>query len=284
MRCKKNRNQKKHTMSYILNDQQKMNEIIFAQRNKNYGAYLIRSSYGTTMFKSLLTIFFGFGIIMYAIWHFSPRPSSPTRNLFLIPEKDSIYVITCDLSEQLEEAETKNAASQKESQSNSAETGTRVSDTVTVEKKSALNSEALTNKGTGIDPEGSDGGAEGSGESGNGGSVTTELNPEVVHHIADKEPKYAGGLRALYSFLSTKLKYPEKAQEYGKEGTVFIRFVVDQKGIVGNLSLLNNLGYGLDEEAMRVVSMIPDFESPGIVDGKPVKVYYQLPIKFNLKR
>ena len=57
-------------------------------------------------------------------------------------------------------------------------------------------------------------------------------------------------------------------------------FVVDETGRVGTLSLLNNLGYGLDDEALRVVGMIPKFKSPAKANGEAVSVYFQLPIKF----
>jgi len=116
---------------------------------------------------------------------------------------------------------------------------------------------------------------------GTGGSnivSTVKSNFEV-----DAMPEFEGGLSALYKFLLSRLRYPERAMDAGVQGTVFVKFVVDEKGRVGNLSLLNNLGYGLDDEARRVVSMIPNFKSPAKVKGEPVKVYYQLPIRFQYK-
>jgi protein TonB len=64
---------------------------------------------------------------------------------------------------------------------------------------------------------------------------------------------------------------------------VYVKFVVSERGKVEKVMLQNNLGYGLDDEAKRVVSIIPDFKSPAKVKGHPVKVYYQLPIRFKLR-
>ena len=67
------------------------------------------------------------------------------------------------------------------------------------------------------------------------------------------------------------------------EGTVYVRFVVDKSGKVGRAELLNKKGFGLDEEALRVVAMIPAFKKPGTKGGVPVNVYYNLPIKFRMQ-
>jgi protein TonB len=113
-------------------------------------------------------------------------------------------------------------------------------------------------------------------------TITTP-SVDVVVTIPDTQPEFEGGLAALYAWMGRNLKYPEIAREIGKEGTVYVKFVVDQNGKVGHLSLLNTAGYGFDEEALRVVGMLPNFKKPGTVSGKAVKVYYHLPIKFRIK-
>jgi len=85
--------------------------------------------------------------------------------------------------------------------------------------------------------------------------------------------KREGGLSPLYKFVSSKLKYPERASEYAIQCTVFVKFVIDEQGKVDSLSPLNNLGCGLYSDGQRVVALIPNFKKPAKVNGKDVKVY-----------
>lgn len=89
--------------------------------------------------------------------------------------------------------------------------------------------------------------------------------------------------RRLIEFISRNLEYPESATEEGVEGTVYVRFTVNASGKVVNPVVLNEVGNGCDEEALRVVKMLPSWE-PGMNDQKPVAVEMNLPIQFSLKK
>lgn len=88
----------------------------------------------------------------------------------------------------------------------------------------------------------------------------------------------------LNKFLSTNLKYPKVAVEKKIQGTVYVEFVVSEEGIVKNCKVVKGekLGAGLPEEALRVVKSMPKW-NPGMQSGKPVSVYYTVPIKFAMK-
>lgn len=88
--------------------------------------------------------------------------------------------------------------------------------------------------------------------------------------------------RALIDFISRNLVYPEQAQSDDIEGTVYVRFKVTATGKVTDAKVLNYIGGGCDEEALRVVNMFPDW-SPAQSDLKPVAVEMNLPILFALK-
>lgn len=262
-------------MSYLINNQQKVNDIIFANRNKSYGAYAIRSAYGNTVFKSLAFMMLGFGTIMAIAFFMSNKPADQSSGPLILFD-DSVYVVPFNneppkLPEPL--------IPQERSQGGSSSMSTVISNTATVETNTTME--------TGSGPTTSTVTTEGTSGPTTGTAATTPTvdagASEVVFAIPDSSPEFEGGLRALYAFLGSKLKFPQEALDNGKEGTVYVKFVVDQNGKVCNLKLLNNLGYGLDQEALRVVAMIPDFKSPGKVNGKAVKVYYQLPIKFKVK-
>ncbi|HSG68454.1 MAG TPA: energy transducer TonB, partial [Bacteroidales bacterium] len=104
---------------------------------------------------------------------------------------------------------------------------------------------------------------------------------ELVYTVVEEMPQYPGGQKAMYAYLGENIKYPEEAKKKGISGTVFVTFVILDNGEVSNVSILRGVGYGCDEEALRVVKGMPKW-TPGKQDGKPVNVSFNLPIKFNL--
>jgi len=88
--------------------------------------------------------------------------------------------------------------------------------------------------------------------------------------------------RALINFISRNLNYPEQAQADDIEGTVYVRFSVSEYGKVTNAKVLNQIGGGCDEEALRVVNMFPDWD-PAKNNMQPVAVEMDLPVLFALK-
>lgn len=110
-------------------------------------------------------------------------------------------------------------------------------------------------------------------------SVNTK---EPVYTVVTKMPGYPGGDKAYQRFLSKNIKYPEEARKNGISGTVYLSFIVEKDGKVSNVKLLRGIGSGCDKEAIRVVSLFPDYE-PGLdEDGKPVRTVFNIPISFKL--
>lgn len=102
-----------------------------------------------------------------------------------------------------------------------------------------------------------------------------------VYVIVEEMPTYPGGEKALYQFVSKNIRYPKKALDKGWEDKVTIRFVVNKKGKVSKVHVVSGKYKELNKEAVRVVSMLEGF-TPGKQQGKPVKVWYTLPIAFKL--
>lgn len=92
-------------------------------------------------------------------------------------------------------------------------------------------------------------------------------------------PQFPGGMAAFYKFLSANIKYPEQAKKENVKGHVFISFVIEKDGSVANIKVDKGLGAGTDEEAVRVLKLSPKW-IPGTQNGEPVRVKYNLPIKF----
>lgn len=111
--------------------------------------------------------------------------------------------------------------------------------------------------------------------------VLDEKDSDTIYKVVEIMPEFPGGKENLMKYLAENINYPEKAKEDGVKGRVFISFVVEKDGAVGGVKLLRGIGSGCDIEAMRVIKSMPNWK-PGLSEGKPVRVQYNLPIKFQL--
>ena len=106
--------------------------------------------------------------------------------------------------------------------------------------------------------------------------------PNDVHEIATKMPSYPGGFQELFKYLQNNINYPPQATIAHIEGRVIVAFIVEKDGSLTGVRIAKSVHPSLDEEAVRVVSAMPNW-IPGEEDGHPVRVRYVLPITFNLK-
>ena len=105
---------------------------------------------------------------------------------------------------------------------------------------------------------------------------------EKIYSFTEVIPEWKDGKEALFGYLSSNLHYPKEALQKCISGTVYVQFIVEKDGSINeNVKLLRGIGYGCDEEAMRVVKNMPKWK-PGKQSGEPVRVYWNLPIKFEI--
>lgn len=110
-----------------------------------------------------------------------------------------------------------------------------------------------------------------------------EAEPEEVPFVVVEEmPMFPGGDAELLKYIGENTIYPEVAKENNIQGRVIVRFCVTAKGGVSQVSVLKGVDPELDKEAIRVVNTLPPFK-PGKQGGKPVPVWYMVPITFTLK-
>lgn len=102
-----------------------------------------------------------------------------------------------------------------------------------------------------------------------------------IFTVVEQQPEFPGGMKALGEYIGNNLKYPEAAQKANAHGRVFVNFVVTKTGEITDINLLKGIGYGADQEAMRVVAQMPRWK-PGSQRGQAVNVRYNLPINFQL--
>ncbi|MBQ6080450.1 MAG: energy transducer TonB [Muribaculaceae bacterium] len=112
--------------------------------------------------------------------------------------------------------------------------------------------------------------------------VKPEAKPEPIFQAVEQMPQFPGGDEALLKYLSSHINYPPMAAEDGIQGRVIVQFVVDKTGRVGEVKLVRGVDKNLDNEAVRVCKLLPKF-TPGRQNGQPVSVWYTLPVTFKLQ-
>jgi protein TonB len=113
---------------------------------------------------------------------------------------------------------------------------------------------------------------------GKGLFADTRSSPDVPFKYVEQMPQFNGDLHA---YISRHIHYPEQASHEGVQGKVVVRFVVNEDGSVSEATILSSVGYGCDEEALHVIQGMPKWK-PGKQNGKTVRVYFNLPISFEL--
>ena len=113
------------------------------------------------------------------------------------------------------------------------------------------------------------------------GDIETETVDSKVYDVAEKLPEYPGGMEAMMKFLSENVHYPEEAYKSGVQGRVLVNFIIEKDGSISNVHVIKKVNDNLDAEAVRVVSAMPKW-TPGMQEGKVVRVKYTLPITFRL--
>ena len=111
--------------------------------------------------------------------------------------------------------------------------------------------------------------------------ATTEQIYDVQK--VDKQPKFPGGTTSLQSYINRSLQYPQISRKNNSQGRVIVRFIINSNGTVTNPQVVRSSGdFYLDMEAVRVIESMPKWK-PGKHKGKPVRVFFTLPIVFKLQ-
>jgi len=260
-------------------------DIVFANRNRAYGAYQLRRAYPRYLIRALaLGILLGVALphILSAIQAMTPAlafnevvieigpppdiaPTPPTPPPPLVPTPPppprsiNRFVPPAVLKD--DEAEEKDRKSIDDLVKDDKDLGTK-------------NVEVAEESAPVIDP------------NPEGLKVIEEpVRPkeEETYDIfsLNKPPTFPGGERELLKFLSENIKYPALARENNLQGNVALSFVIAKDGTVTDVQVLKDIGGGCGKEAIRVVSSMPKW-SPGEASGYPVKVRYTLPVRFQL--
>jgi protein TonB len=269
-------------MNIIENNVDSLNTIIFQNRNKNYGAYILRSTYGNTIFKSLgiTVLIFAFlsSIAMMLNRTVDEEKKLDTGSNIIPPTTTTVFDITLP---------TKHDAILPKHHSDVTPktdvVSTNINDKADEQKKDMVQSTDAhpkdgmeTKNNTDNDNDTDIGG--GTGKKGTSIGTETLTNTNTVVMAPEVMPKFDN----LSAFLQRNLRYPEMAKDLNIQGKVYVNFIVDEEGKIINATVVRGIGYGCDEEALRVIRLIPK-GTPGYMGGKAVKVSFVQAIAFKLQ-
>jgi protein TonB len=109
------------------------------------------------------------------------------------------------------------------------------------------------------------------------------FNPDSVFINPEVRPQFKGGDKAFAAYLAKSIRYPQQALQRHVSGRVFVNFVLSAQGKVTDAHVISGPGNGLNDEALRLVWMMPPWE-PARVNGQPVRVACTVPISFTADR
>ncbi len=269
-------------MLLFNSNKQNLDEVVFEKRNKSYGAYDLRKAYPKRVNKSIIFILLPF-LIVVAISLFNhpiesfapifPEPIKPKAKGdvvdgtiqmmqgFEMVLNDAAFVIVPDKKipeKRVKKPEVKKLVS------------------ALIQSMLGTGSSSASMGGLGLPgiPGGIPGGLP---------IIGVPNEPEILDASSvGVMAEFPGGLEAMYAFIGKNLNYPSVARENSKEGKVVLSFVIAADGSVQMSDVEKGIGFGCDEEAIRVINEMPKW-TPATQNGKPVAVRLMLPIVFRLQ-
>lgn len=246
------------------------NEMVFADRNQEYGAFVLRRDYTRRLLMAVVGSVLVFGLAVGL-----PKIIAALGGEEEVVEAKKIVDVNLDLFEEEKKEEPPPPPveppppvkiesvqfTQLEAVDEPVEEPPPTQEVLT-----ETNAGTVTQEGEKIDEP----------------PPPVEAAEPQIFTIVEEMPSFPGGEAELFKYLGKTVKYPPMAQDAGITGVVYMTFVVDEQGKVRDPKVLRGIGGGCDEEAIRVVKAMPAWE-PGKQRGKPVRVQYNLPIRFTLR-
>jgi protein TonB len=246
-------------------------DIIFRDRNKEYGAYDLRRRYGSTMSISLAAgLLIGASFFLVPYFTADPVDYKPGDRIDIIAMPDPDLATPPVPPEAPEPPKPPEEAANNlrfippEVVVDGQETGDGLlpADMLYREVTDGAATGEIPEDLTAVDP-------------------VVPIEPEPYVSVQEM-PSYPGGNEALLRFISENVVYPRDAVENRIQGTVYLRFVVSSTGEVTRAEVTRSVDPLIDNEALRVISALPRWK-PGKQDGTPVPVWFSVPVVFVLR-
>lgn len=248
-----------------------IDEVVFEERNKEYGAFYLRKAYNKYLTRAMIISVIA--MLLAAGIPFLIFKEARSLNV----EKNVGAEFANMEAPKQDDAPPPPPPPPPEAIEQKVKFTAPVVTTDTVEESSMLNQDDLNQQSTNTAPvEIED------------DIVVDEKQNQVIEQaapiltIVELMPGFDGGEEAMYKWLANNMKYPQVAKENSISGNVVVTFVVEKDGSITGVQVLKDIGGGCGDEAVRVVKSMPRWK-PGKQNGVPVRVQFNLPIRFTLE-
>lgn len=270
-------------------------DIVFEGRNKEFGAYLLRTNSKSRHLKAFIFTLIGLIVIGVAVFSYmSVQAYIAEREASIMDQASQEMVAFVDQAEEEPEEEVQEKVEMPEPEALPEEilntvkvTELLIAKDEEVSKEDEIKTvDELKETETAFGSTDFDQGTDDR-------NVVREYKneviveekkpePEQVFTAVEQMPQFPGGDAALMKYLSSNINYPTVAAENGVQGRVVVQFVVTKNGSVGEVKVIRSVDRDLDKEAIRLCKSLPKFV-PGKMNGQAVNVWYTLPITFKLQ-
>ena len=258
-------------------------DLVFEDRNKEYGAYQLRRDNPKTTVKSLfigLLLITTLATLPTIINYFSGTTTVPTipdaisvaLSEIVYPPKPIIKTKTDVAPLPPSDPAPRQTTMTNPVVTESSDANNEVPENKDIQSNATNNSESGTGIPNNIPKSGSENGGGTTGE-----TETININPVPIASL-DKMPEYPGGIDNFYKYVGRNFKTPEDELASGTMIRVVVSFVIEKDGSMTDISVIRNPGYGLDKEAIRVLKSLKVKWTPGKIAGQAVRTSYNLPI------
>ena len=273
------------------------NDIIFAEKNKEFGAYQIRKKSDKRHNMAMLYMLMGLVVVFCLILGLNKYSAYRAEKAALELQEQREKMMAAQIAQE-EEVEEQEEPEEQKFEQPEVTVPEEVLATVQVTQIAIVDADQVKNEVMDMDTQKEDNTArgvvtqEGSDDADKFKAVQEQVvveepEPEVkkeeeIFVAVEQQAEFPGGQGALMKWLSQNVRYPETAQQNDVQGRVIVKFVVEKDGSIGTATILKGVDKDLDREALRVVKKMPKWQ-PGKNNGVAVRSYFNLPVVFKLQ-
>ena len=278
---------------------QEWRDLVFADKNKDFGAYELRRQSDKRHNMAVLFTVVGLIVVFILILAYSKYSDFRAEQEQLALQEQREKMAAAELLQQEEdEPEPEPEIEEQKMEMEIPEIPEEVLATVQVTQIAIVDADKVQNEVMDMEEQKEDNTARG--VVNQEGSDDVDKFEAVKEQVIVKEPEpekpkeeeifvaveqqaeFPGGQAALMKWLSNNIRYPEAAQQNDIQGRVVVKFVVEKDGSVGHAEIARGVDKDLDREALRVVNKMPKWQ-PGKNNGVAVRSYFNLPVTFKLQ-
>ena len=275
-------------------------DLIFADKNKEFGAYQLRKASDKRHNMAFLYMLIGLVVVVILVIGYSKWSDYRDEQKALALQEQREKMMAAAIADQAEEEVPEEEPEEQKFEQPEVEVPQEVLATVQVTQIAIVEADKVKNEVMDMETQKEDNTArgvvnqEGSDDADKFKAVQEQVvvkepEPEVVKPkeeeifvAVEQQAEFPGGQAALMKWLSNNIRYPESAQQNDIQGRVVVKFVVEKDGSIGQATIAKGVDKDLDREALRVVKKMPKWQ-PGKNNGVAVRSYFTLPVTFKLQ-